>query len=758
MNTDGRKHLNKILMTVLLCVLSAAILIFFPLFLTEKLDGVTDRTLTEASKKNAALIGYQLKAQCDTVEKFSEEIDTNIVKTDMKAAVERLSRIDATGALLRYGFASLDRRCYYISEDGKGAYSTIPESNHLEDAVKAGGITIYKLDKSQSIDSKADVFIIQIPVIKDGNAIGIFYFTYAIDDIRQLLSSNSFGGQEHFAVINRDGEIIASPVFDIFDKKNIKDIFDAMSENGQSSQKVYGKITDDIHNMRSGIIRAKNIYKNYDYYIYYSPLEFNDWYIVSYVPQKVVNSSRNTVLAYIFLMCFFLITVFVLFGIYIATEEKQKQKEIDQLLYTDSITGGASYAKFCVDTKRLLRKNKGNFAYIAMDIDSFKLINDYYGYYHGNKTLRFIYSLWKELLSPDDAVCRIAADRFAVLMHCSSKEQAEKTVNEFVERCHQYYKNNSIDYILTPSIGVYLVNKGEINLQSLQTKAVMAKSTVKGQRENVYAFYSQSLNQTLSERKSLEDELEHAIEKRTLKIFFQPQVNAVTKKICGAEALVRWQRANGEFVPPDEFVALAEEKDLINRLDRLIFEEVCKFQAKWQSLGLQPIDFSVNLSQKSLTADKIAEKCTETAKETGADISCIHLEITETTIFKNTKLFIKILRKLRKFGFKILLDDFGTGYSSLTLLKSMPIDILKLDKSFIDSCEDDRGKAVIECILDMTKRLNIEVIAEGVETEAQYLYLKGLECSTIQGYLFGKPMTFEELQTAVISQNKNQET
>lgn len=758
MNTDGRKHLNKILMTVLLCVLSAAVLIFFPLFLTEKLDGVTDRTLTEASKKNAALIGYQLKAQCDTVEKLSEEIDTNIVKTDMKAAVERLSGIDATGALLRYGFASLDRRCYYISEDGTGTYSTIPESNHLEDAVKTGGITIYKLDKSQSIDSKADVFIIQIPVIKDGNAIGIFYFTYAIDDIRQLLSSNSFGGQEHFAVINRDGEIIASPVFDVFDKKNIKDIFDAMSEKGQSSQRVYGKITDDMQNMRSGIIRAKNIYKNYDYYIYYSPLEFNDWYIVSYVPQSVVNSSRNTVLVYIFLMCFFLITVFVLFGIYIATEEKQKQMEIDQMLYTDSITGGASYAKFCVDTKKLLRKNKSDFAYIVMDIDSFKLVNDYYGYDHGNKTLRFIYSLWKELLSPDDAVCRIAADRFAIIMHCSSKEQAEKTVNEFVERCHQYYKNNSIDYILTPSIGVYLVNKGEINLQSLQTKAVMAKSTVKGQRENVYAFYSQSLNQTLSERKSLEDELEHAIEKRTLKIFFQPQVNAVTKKICGAEALVRWQRANGEFVPPDEFVAIAEEKDLIKRLDRLIFDEVCKYQAKWQSLGLQPIDFSVNLSQKSLTTDRIAEKCVETVKETGADISCIHLEITETTIFKNTKLFIKILRKLRKFGFKILLDDFGTGYSSLTLLKSMPIDILKLDKSFIDSCEDDRGKAVIECILDMTKRLNIEVIAEGVETEAQYLYLKGLECSTIQGYLFGKPMTFEELQTAVISQNKNQET
>lgn len=754
---DGRKRLSKILMAVLLCLLSAAVLIFFPLFLTEKLDEVTDSTLTETSKKNAGLIGYQLRNQCDIVEKFADEIDTNIVKTDMKAAVERLHGIDVTGALIRYGFATLDRRCYYISEDGTGAYSTIPESNHLEDAVKAGEITVYRLDKSQSIDNQNAVFIIQIPVIKDGTALGIFYFTYDIDDIKQLLSSNSFGGQEHFAVVGSNGEIIASSVFDIFDKKNIKDVFDAMSEKGKNSQKVYGKISDDMQNKRSGIIRAKNIYKSYDYYIYYSPLDFNDWYIVSYVPQNVVNSSRNTVLVYIFLMCFFLITVFILFGVYIITEENQRKKEINQMLYTDSITGGASYAKFCVDAKNQLRKSKDAFAFIIMDIDYFKLVNDYYGYEQGNKTLRFIYSVWEDLLGDGDVVCRIAADRFAVLMHCNSKDQIEKTVTEFNRLCHKYYDGTSTDYILTPSIGIYFIKKGETDLQSMQTKAVMAKSLVKGHREKVFAVYSKSIKQSLSERKLLEDKLEMAIENKTLKLYFQPQVDAVTKKICGAEALVRWQLENGEFVPPDEFVSLAEEKDLIKPLDRMIFEEVCKYQAKWQSLGLPAIDFSVNLSQKSLNADRIAEKCAETVKNTGADINRIHLEITETTIFKNTKLFIQILRKLRKSGFKILLDDFGTGYSSLTLLKSMPIDILKLDKSFIDNYGDKRGEAVIECIIDMAKRLNIALIAEGVETEEQYRYLCKLECNTIQGYLFGKPMTFEELQKTVINQNKNHE-
>lgn len=748
---DSRKRLSKILMTVLLCLLSAAVLIFFPLFLTERLDVVTDSTLTESSKKNAALIGLQLKNQCDTVEKLAEEIDTNIVKTDMKSAVERLNGIDVTGALKRYGFASLDRKCYYISEDGTRTYSTIPESNHLQDAVNAGGITIYRLDQNQSIDNKSAVFIIQIPVIKDGNALGIFYFTYDINDIRELLSTNSFGGQEHFAIVGNDGEIIASSVFDVFDKKNIKDVFGAMSESGKD---VYNKITDDMTAKQSGIIRAKNIYKSYDYYFYYSPLGFNDWYIVSYVPQNVVNSQRNTVLAYIFFMCFFLITVFILFGIYIATEENQKKKEIDQMLYTDSITGGASYAKFCVDAKKLLRKSKDNFVFIIMDIDYFKLVNDYYGYEQGNKTLRFIYSVWEELLGSDGIVCRIAADRFAVLMHCNSKDDAEKTVTEFSRRCHKYYDVTSADYILTPSIGIYFIKNGETDLQSMQTKAVMAKSTVKGHREKVFAVYSKALKQTLSERKKLEDELEIAIENKTLKLYFQPQVDAVTQKVCGAEALVRWQRANGDFVPPDEFVSLAEEKDLIKLLDRLILEEVCKYQAKWQALGLPAIDFSVNLSQKSLTADRIAEKCTETVKNAGADINRIHLEITETTIFKSTNLFIKILRRLRKSGFKILLDDFGTGYSSLTLLKSMPVDILKLDKSFIDNYGDKRGEAVIECIIEMTKRLNIEVIAEGVETEEQYQYLRNLECNMIQGYLFGKPMTFEELQKTVIKQNE----
>ncbi len=743
-------------MALLLCLLSAAVLIFFPLFVTAQLDTVTANTLTETSKKNADLIGYQLQNQCNMVEQLAEEIGTTFVKDDIKAAVDSLSGIDSTGALTRYGFALLDRRCYYISEDGRGVYSVIPQSNHIEDAVKAGGITIYRLEPDQSIDNISSKFIIQFPVIKDGEAIGVFYFTYDIKGIRDLLSSSAFGGQEHFAIIDSNGNIIVSSTFDALDNQNIKNIFEYLSSKGKSTADIYDKITGDMHGKKTGITRADNIYKSENYYICYSPLEFNDWYIVSYVSQNVVNSSRNTVLVYIYLMCFFLIVVFALFGLYIATEENAKKKEIDQMLYTDSLTGGSSYTKFCVDAKKQLLKSKNRLAYIIMDIDYFKLVNDYYGYEQGNKTLRYIYSLWEEILGENEFVCRIAADRFAVLMHYTSRAQLEERITDFCQRCHKYYDSTMTDCILLPSIGIYLVKKGEANLHDLQTKAVMAKTLVKGRREEFFAFYDDSLKQTLSEKKALEDELDLAIENKSLNVIFQPQFDTFTKKVCGAEALVRWRRANGQYVPPDEFVVLAEEHGLIKMLDQFIFEEVCKRQKQWQELGLPPIDFSINLSQKSLNTDKIAEKCISAVQEAGADINCIHLEITETTFFKNRKLFVKVLRQLHKAGFKILLDDFGTGYSSLMLLKSLPIDILKLDKSFIDNYGDARGEAIIECVIEMAKRLNIEIISEGVETEEQYLYLRNLKCNMIQGYFFGKPMTFEELQKIVV-QNENQD-
>ena len=178
-------------------------------------------------------------------------------------------------------------------------------------------------------------------------------------------------------------------------------------------------------------------------------------------------------------------------------------------------------------------------------------------------------------------------------------------------------------------------------------------------------------------------------------------------------------------------------------------------QTKMKEKGLVPVDISVNVSQQSLYDSKFTEKYLEIVKETGADISHIQLEITETTLFENSKIFIKTLRKLHKSGFKILMDDFGTGYSSLMLLKSLPVDFLKLDKTFIDDYAHPRGRSIIECIITMAKQLGMTIIAEGVETEEQYKYVKTQGCHIVQGYYLSRPISFDDLCNMIIRDSRN---
>ncbi|MBR5190680.1 MAG: EAL domain-containing protein, partial [Clostridia bacterium] len=258
------------------------------------------------------------------------------------------------------------------------------------------------------------------------------------------------------------------------------------------------------------------------------------------------------------------------------------------------------------------------------------------------------------------------------------------------------------------------------------------------------AVYSGKIKRDLTRKKLFSDELEHAIKNKQLSVVLQPQYNAQTGKICSAEMLVRWKKEDGTSVSPAEFIPIAEERGFIKNIDRFVFRKACEAQRDLVEKGFGPIDISVNLSQQTLHDPKLIETYLKIIEETHADIEHVHLEITETTLFNNSRSFLRILRRIHKAGFKILLDDFGTGYSSLMLLKSMPIDALKLDKSFIDDYEHQRGQHIIECIIEMTKKLGITLIAEGIETQEQYEYIKSQNCDVVQGYHFSYPLEYHK--------------
>lgn len=742
-NPHKRPFIRYIILSVL-CLCALVVLIVAPMFMTRVMDEQNQKILVEISKKNAESIGFKFQEQASFVVSVANSIPES-ARNNPKAAVKSIEDIPSNIAYKRFGVALLDGTCY--TSDNKSL--TLAHTDYINECVNSGTLTVRRLNTDESIDSDA-MFIMHYPLYANGGISSVLFFSFTVDEIRQNFTIGSFDNSEFFYIIDSDGNNIIS-THQKKEYQNVENIFISIPTDEKYKGSRIDDVKEDIKNGESGVLLFS---QKSQFYSYYAPLNFNDWYLFSIVPTKNVNASRNMVLSIVVIICFFLISLFAMLVYIILSAEKHRQAELDKILYTDSLTGKASYAKFCVDVKKQLIKGK-KAAYIVMDLDNFKLINDYFGYKQGNNIIKFVHETWESILKDNEFVGRIAADRFAVFMYYDNEDELRDRLEDFCRKCSIQNETAMADYILTPSIGVYLIKKKNTNIQQMQNSAVMAKSLVKGNNDTFISIYNDKFKEQLTQRKIFADELVHAIENDTLSIVFQPQFSTDDGKLCGAEALMRWIKPDGTSVSPGEFVPLAEELGLVKELDCIAFRKACQMQKQMKEKGLREFDISVNVSQQSLYDSNFIPKYLDIIKETGADISHIQLEITESTLFDNNNSFVKLIKKLRKTGFKILMDDFGTGYSSLMLLKSMPIDFLKLDKSFIDDYQNPNARSIIECIMTMAKKLGMTLIAEGIETKEQYEFVKEQGCHFVQGYYFSKPISFDDLCEMIMNDSQN---
>lgn len=284
-------------------------------------------------------------------------------------------------------------------------------------------------------------------------------------------------------------------------------------------------------------------------------------------------------------------------------------------------------------------------------------------------------------------------------------------------------------------------------MQEMLNAASFARGSVKqGQHDKPYAFYTDAHRNKLLHDKRLADEIEMALKNNEFEPYFQPQYRTADKKIYGAEALMRWRKKDGTIVSPSGFIPLAEKNGFVSQLDENMFYMVCKRQRELLDSGIQPVPVSVNMSRQLLYDSMFIEKYIGVMQQFRLPTELIELEITETALFENQDKFLDIINRLHDYGFKILMDDFGTGYSSLMMLKSIPIDIMKLDKTFIDEYNSKTGLNIIKCVTNLANSLDIAVIAEGVELEEQYNLLKDLKCDIIQGFYFSRPIPFDKFK------------
>jgi diguanylate cyclase (GGDEF)-like protein len=723
---------------IFLCSVLFGILLFYVNILEKELNDEIIDVLKETSEQSVVILNKEVEGEFILLEEVSDRLSVKS-NFDPEAAVMELDRVVKRYHVKRMGIVMPDGQAY--TTDKKKL--DLGDREFFKDSMQGKrGISGRLQDK----DNGEDIVVFSMPIYEDGNVCAVVFTTHRIAEIQNLFTVSIFDGEGYSYVIEEGGDIVMN-TSNSTGFRGYNNIYEALSTVSDSNAEAVNKMHMDLDNEQSGYIWFHN---KIDKYMYYSPLQIKNWYVLNVVPAGVMDSTRDFIMFLTYALCGVMGTTFAFFILYIIKTEQKKKKELSNILYVDNVTGGYSFARFSAEVKNRLKETNANAAYIVMDVEQFKIINELFGYEEGNDTLRYIWQMCKKYSKEKEIYARRIADKFVVLWYFDSREELDGRIKNFLEALQKNRPETIDGYILKVSFGIYIVKDKTEDSQHMMNYATMAHSSIKGQDDVQYAFYDDDFRQRMLQEKLLEDQMKLALQHEEFIVYYQPKYGVTTENLVGAEALVRWRKADGSTVMPGKFIPLAEKNGFISYLDKYIFAEVCKKQKEWLEAGKQVVPISVNLSRRHLYNDSFIEEYAQMVEEAKVPAKYMQLELTESAIFENQEALCQIIDRLHSMGFSILMDDFGTGYSSLMMLKSIPIDVLKLDKSFVDDFDDPKGQKIITSVIELAQALHMEVTAEGVETKEQYEFLRKLGCNTIQGFYFAKPMPEEEFERLLI--------
>ena len=731
-----KKNLYVIISYILLLGIIPVTLIFSK-SIGNKMSGYIIDTMENSAELCAELIERQYENDMHMLDSLAEQLSVSF-DDNPELAIERMASFAE-----RYGM----KRVAFSFPDGVTLTTDNSELNmkggeNFELALQGERIL------SNVIVDRADGKLINVYVIpvyqKDSEEIlGVLAAVYNSETFEDILTASAFHGEGYTYIIDSKGNIIinSNHANAITGLENLYNYVDEYDSNTAAMLKT------KLENGGEGFFEVKRNRQD-SLYTYFKKISISDWYVFSVVPENIVEEAKIAVMSRVLIYCalILLCAVFVVYSIRYVLKEKNEQ--LKKALYVDPLTGGRSYEKFSIDCMEWLKKDpEKKAALVFLDIDNFNLIATLYGYEESVDTIRRIYSIIKNCVGEKGIIGRNSSDQFCVMYFYDDLEEFEAILNNFVKTIHD---NVKFETMLRPSMGVYIVEDHDEDIHNMLNKARIAHETIKHTEDSIVAYYDAGFRDKKYQSMHMKGEMEAALRNHEFVPYLQPKYNAEIGKICGAEALIRWITPEGKIVPPGQFIPLAENTGFVRELDKVIFMQVCDLQKNLLEQGIVPVPISVNVSRQLLYDKFIAEFYCDYMKQMKIPTDLIELEITESAFFEDIDLFRSTLEKLRNYGFRILMDDFGTGYSSLMMLHSVPIDIIKLDKSFIDDYEDEKGSSIIQCVLNLARMLKLPVVAEGVETKEQYIYLKNSGCDVIQGFYFSKPIPTEEFLKIIV--------
>ena len=690
------------------------------------------QNITELSEQTATQLNLAITDQKSVINLMVEYINRGHLKTEKEIFDSFNEELD------NYHFT----RLVILDKEGNGVTSDgfdVKDYENVQEFFQQDDVYLSENRPSTVSDNQVNIYSKRINLNGKDR---VLMATINTSDYQELLLRKLFGKGGTY-LINSNGTVLIDSFNNI--KGNTANLYDYF--------KVKYDVTEEsrirkLNNMEEGI--KANQEGTFDielgneiYFIHYEKVGINDWYVVTTASDSTIAYELMRLMIISVVLCLIITGVIVCISIYINISSQKKNHRIYKVAYIDPVTLLGNETYFKGNGAIYLEGKTSSTKYIiTFDINKFKALNNIYGYEFCNNILRTLGQSIRNMLPPDNITCRISSDIFASIF------SYDDDINELLQKISSKVSTlmiNDINIHINLAIGAYNILPYETNVNKILDKAYLARSQVKGLYDRNYYLFDDKLEDKLLEEQMLESSMEQGIKEKEFVVIYQPKTFTSNEKMAGAEALIRWNKG-GKLISPNKFIPLFEKNKFIIKLDMYIFDKVCQDLCEWrEKYGVMPC-VSINVSKEHFVDEDFIDDYVEICNKYNIKPSDIDLEITESATVDENIDILKILSKIKENGFLVSIDDFGTGYSSLSMLQSMPIDIIKIDKIFIDKANLNSNKNIINYIRLIAESLRVKTIVEGVETKEQAEFIKNMKCDIIQGYYYSKPIQKEEFE------------
>lgn len=690
-------------------------------------------TLSEVSSQSKGVLQKEIEKEKTILKNLAIYIGQSDI-FEWESAVDKLKSVDHVSNFKRMGIILPDGTAYTTD----GYLLHLEERDYFQDSMNG------HLSVSDTLIDQAggeDITVYSAPIINSGTTVAVLFATYSTKLYQTSLAVSTFGGEGYSYVVKPDGScIITSDHPNSFGA--FGNIFSMLENASVENQQMIQQLKQAMENQEAGSITFKSEQKNY---MYYQPLEINDWYLLSVIPSHIVQKDSSDILLITYIFTAACVIIFIILILRIGRVEEVSRKALEEIAFVDKITSGPTYDKFKLVASEYLGSAAGPYAVVCLDIDKFKYINDLYGFKEGNNALRLIWNLVKNNTFSGETCARYNGDHFVMLWHYSSDVTLKNRINKFYQNVNGRKSFNEKYFDFKITIGIYEQEADVHDIDTMIDRATIALNSAKGSALKPIAYYDNLLRKEMVYQKELENKFEEAVKNHEFLVYYQPKFNIKRNCFDSAEALVRWKDTSGRMTYPNDFIPVYEKNGFVVNLDEYIFENVCSNIRGWLDQGIPVLPVSINISRLHLYQKDFVIRYMAIIQKYNIPTRYIQLELTETVIFDNEEILTDILSRFRGFGIKILMDDFGSGYSSINMLQMIPVDILKIDKLLVDgSIKNKNSRKILRSIVSLASDLGLEVVAEGVETKEQFDFLKSLGCDAIQGYYCSRPVSQED--------------